>query len=232
MNSVKIENFLKYDAELIRLLKQQTEDHLYSEQSTTNMRHKSAWRCAEFHPCKRTECSSCMERRRQYFVFMAKQYSIEVGLNRHATVTWPLSKSDDAWNRLQSLSKMLPQRVTGRIGPFIRVLAIGLKSDAPHTHYMIRSDSEDVFKKIIKKYSPHGSRVSLKTEFIYDVENLLNYLYEINFMPTASDPRRIKGMRLISGSRGKFTYSYPNSVQWKIYEQLLREFQCQGQLHN
>lgn len=208
--------------EITELWTEQQEDHFLSERSTENTRRKTVWRCTEYNPCRRTDCAGCMERRRRYFVFMGVRHALNLDLNKHATITWPLHPGESAWERLLSLSEMIPKRLTGRIGPFMRVLAIG-RHEAPHVHYLIRSDFEQTFETLAKNHSPSGSRIFIDIEAIHDLEGLLNYLFTKNFGPTVNDPRKIKGMRIISGSRGGLTYSYPKKEHWMRYERLLAE---------
>lgn len=171
-------------------------------------------KCREFRPCKRTICWDCQERRRAYFVEAGTLLAEKKGLNLHVTVTWSLSSGDTPWEGLVDLSAVLSKRLTGRIGPFIRTLAIG-KRDAPHVHYLINADFKKRFYFLAKSNCPKGSRIFIDSELTYDVSGLLDYFFNRNFTPTVNDPRRVKGIRLLSGSREKMTYSYPRTKHWK-----------------
>ncbi len=174
-------------------------------------------RCREFWPCKRTHCDSCQERRRHYFTEAAAWFAMARGMNLHCSISWPLDEGADPWHQIVYLSSMLSTHLTGRIGPFIRTLALG-KQDTPHVHYLINADFKDRFYQLAKENSPEGSRIFIDDELVKNVGGLLDYFFVKNFSPSVNDPRRIKGTRLLSGSRGEFTYSYPKTRHWKLLE--------------
>lgn len=176
-------------------------------------------RCRKCWPCKRTHCSGCQERRRHYFTEAASWFAKERGMNLHCTISWPLDDGTDPWHQLVYLSSMLSDHLTGRIGPFIRTLALG-KQDTPHVHYLINADFKERFYSLAKANSPLGSRVFIDHKLATDIESLLDYFFVKNFTPSVNDPRRIKGIRLLSGSRGEFTYSYPKARHWKQLEKI------------
>lgn len=217
MNQTQIEIENEYKGNCFKA-KRHVPSHLYGAGATENSARKTV-RCREFRPCKRTECTPCQERRRGYFVEAGRLLAEEKGLNLHATISWPLTDNECSWERLLNLSSMLSRKLTGRIGPFIRTLAIG-KSDTPHVHYLINEDFKDRFYEIVKKNSPAGCRVFIDSELVKDVSGLLDYFFKMNFSPTVNDPRKVKGMRLISGSRGRITYSYPKTPHWKMLKEL------------
>lgn len=171
--------------------------------------------CREFRPCKRTICEDCQERRRHYFTEAAGYFATERGLDLHCTISWPLDEGMDPWHQLVYLSSMLSTHLTGRIGSFIRTLAIGGKRDTPHVHFLINGDFKERFYQLAKTKSPDGSRIFIDSESVRNVRGLLDYFFVKNFTPSVNDPRRIKGIRLLSGSRGEFTYSYPKTRHWK-----------------
>ena len=110
-NHIKNENL---NPKLTALIGQQQEDHFMSERSTENT-PCTVWRCSKYHPCRRTTCPECLERRRQYFVYMVGRFATERGLNKHTTITWPLQSGESAWERLSSLSMMLSKCLTGTV---------------------------------------------------------------------------------------------------------------------
>lgn len=205
---------------IANLVEQQVDDHFQSERSTSNTA-RTVWRCAEHNPCRRTDCDSCMERRRQYYVCMGARHARSLGLDKHVTLSWLLGPGEIAWERLVTMSSMIPKRLTGRIGPFMRVLAIG-DADTPHVHYLIRSEFEHRFILLAREHSPNQARTRIGCpKEIYDMEGILDYFFVKNFAPTAIDPRKVKGTRLLSGTRGDLTYGYPRSQHWNRYEDLL-----------
>lgn len=189
-------------------------DHFIGAGATENS-ERIVRRCREFMPCKRTSCDECQERRRHYFTEAATAFAIERGMNLHCTISWPRGEGEDPWHQLVYLSSMLSKCLTGRVGPFIRTLALGRQEDTPHVHYLINADFKDRFYSLAKGNSPEGSKVFIDTELVKNIGNLLDYFFVKNFTPSVNDPRRIKGIRLLSGSRGKFTYSYPKTRHWK-----------------
>lgn len=118
---------------------------------------------------------------------------------------------------------MMSERLTGRVGPFIRTLAIGLRKEAPHVHYLIRPDRAEMLEKLVKKYAPEGTRKFIDVEAAYDVSGLLDYFFQKNFLPSVTDPNRIKGVRLISGCRG-ITYGYPKKAHWVELARIRNEY--------
>ncbi len=172
-------------------------------------------RCGKWRPCKRMECVGCVERRLDYFLRATTFLINKHGIDCHCTISLPLSENDDVWLRLQSLSAILTEKLTGRIGPFVRILALGKEKGTPHVHYLIQEKYFKAFESVAKKSSPKKTRISQKE--IYGIHGLLEYLFISNFLPTDTHPDKIKGIRLISGSRG-ITYGYPRKKHWKHLE--------------
>ncbi|MGE0525672.1 MAG: hypothetical protein AB7G93_11300 [Bdellovibrionales bacterium] len=136
-------------------------------------------------------------------------------LRLHCTITLHHSDFDDPWLRLPTLSSLLTDCLNKKIGPFIRTLALGRSKRTPHVHYLIRPSSAETLEALIREHFPDGSRAFIDSQPAYDVPSLLDYHFRQNFLPTATDPNRIKGLRLISGSRGEMTFGFPQSVHWK-----------------
>lgn len=185
---------------------------------TARAGQSKAWKCGgQRRPCKRMECDGCAERRRLYFVESATILASRKMLDLHCTVTLPCSEYDDPWLKLSTLSTILSKRLTGKIGPFIRTLAIGEEKRAPHVHYLIRSDRSERLYAIMKTYAPKDTRIYVDTEVAFNIEALLDYFFKKNFLISINTPDRIKGIRLLSGSRG-ITYGYPKARHWKALE--------------
>lgn len=193
-------------------------NHLEGAGATLNRKSPrvTGFKCGGWRrPCRRMECNLCAEIRRQYFVeagtFMVKK----LGLLLHCTITLHHSEFDDPWLRLPTLSILLTDHLNKKIAPFIRTLALGRSRRTPHVHYLIRPSNAETLEALIREHFPDGSRAFIDSQPAYDVPGLLDYHFRQNFLPTATDPNRIKGLRLISGSRGVMTFGFPKAPHWK-----------------
>ncbi len=177
-------------------------------------------KCHYWRPCKRKSCEQCMKRHRQYFVEMGEFYTIQRGLNLHATISWlKRNCNDDPHIMCVALAHNMSKALSGKIGPFIRVTGIGRKKGTPHLHYLVRYEVGELLKSRAEQHSPPGSIVWKDKKVVYDHRGILGYLFDQNFTLAALDPERIKGMRLISGSRG-MTYGYPRKKHWEALQKI------------
>ncbi|PIU01288.1 MAG: hypothetical protein COT74_01945 [Bdellovibrionales bacterium CG10_big_fil_rev_8_21_14_0_10_45_34] len=179
------------------------------------------WKCGgAYRPCKRLECEGCEDRRKSYFVEAATLLALSRGMIFHCTISL-IGDPSDAWYRLLTLSSGLSKYLTGKIGPFIRCLSVDPESSTPHVHYLIPGDKLQIFQRLCKKYLPPEQRVFVARSVAYDVEGLLEYFWS-NFMDAMTDPQRIKGLRLLSGTRG-ITYGYPRKRHYLALQEMKQE---------
>lgn len=176
------------------------ETEFKSTGGTSNSRKRPRIRCIPSWPCKRMVCSVCVRRRREYFINSGTQFSKRNHLESHVVVSWPLQQDEDPWlvlvQRMPELSKALS---SAPVGPYIRTLGVGAEH-CPHVHFLVRCDSSLLIKKTIDGWD--NWKCNLHIDSVYDVEGLLGYFYDQNFLPAYNNPARAKRIRILSASRG------------------------------
>lgn len=183
------------------------------------------------HPCtKRRECrrcNHCMDKWRKHFITEGVAHIKQHTLNSTIAVSTlrPLAITDP-WLTLSGLSTACSRLLSGRIGPYIKVLGIEPKKrnkdgtfETPkfgeafqfvilHIHYILKNDAASIAQRLAAKKIPHvgvGKIIHLQ-----DPENYLGYLFDENAKPTFCDPDRIKGTRCITASR-PMRYGFPRT---------------------
>lgn len=169
--------------------------------STLNSRKKI--RCVVTRPCKRMDCFNCRQKRREFFVNAGLAFAKEKKLDLHLVISWRETTYQDSWLRLAERSRILSKSLSSlKIGAYIRVLCvdeIGYER-FPHMHYLINHQSVEKFEKVyVKKLK--RPRSSMFVTDAYEIEGLLGYFFDQNFLPAHRDLERIKGTRIISASR-------------------------------
>lgn len=186
---------------------------LYLKDGSTLNSRKRPSRCSFNYPCKRMNCTNCIERRRRYFVVSGVLFSESRKLDTHLIISWRwrdhITWKDysgkkfvtelDQWPKLLNRSTVLSKTMSGiKAKPYIRVLAIGEKG-CPHIHFLT---TKAVAKKITKIYKKYWfDQADLKIDRVYDHRGLLGYFFDKNFLPTVNHPNKPKGIRLITASR-------------------------------
>ncbi len=177
--------------------------------------------CTFQRPCKRHNCDQCQPKRRQYITVVGAHVARLRGLNFHCGITTtvgPQGRDDrDPWQVANTLATNVSRTLRGRIGPFIRVAAVSYKAQYsfPHLHFIIQRPVTEKFLYLLRrKFGKKRMHVWADPNPTYDIEGLLGYLFDQNYLPAVSDPNRIKGRRVWSGSRG-LCYGYPNKHELK-----------------
>jgi len=186
---------------------------------TLNSRTKKV-RCSppHFH-CKRIDCETCMILRRDWIVKNGVELAMQNDLNVQLIVAfpwWPKIRRKghetdvDSLQKLISNASILAKKMSGvKARPYIRFIAIG-KKGCPHFHFIVSNKTADKIEKICKKI--WSSKVVIEKSSIYNVKELLGYFFDQNFYPTYFHPDKVKGTRLISGSR-PMKCGFPNKKQ-------------------
>ena len=178
-----------------------------NDEVTLNSRNKKI-RCSDKFRCKRMTCEVCMRIRRRYFVENGVKFASVNALDTHLIVSWHWSSivkmdnyhvEQDQWLPLVVRTGILSKKMSGvKAKPYIRVLAIG-KKGCPHIHFILSEAVANKVRKICDKR--WGKKVETNHIRIHDVQQLLGYFFDQNFLPTVNRLDRIKGIRLITASR-------------------------------
>ncbi len=193
---------------------------------TLNSRNKKI-RCSppNFY-CKRIECETCMNLRRDWIVWNGCELAKKNNLNIQMVVSFnwwvKIQRKDevtdvDNLQRLIANASTLAKKMSGvKARPYIRFIAIG-KKGCPHFHFILSKSTADKIEKISKKI--WMNKAVIETSAVYDVKNFLGYLVDQNFFPTYFHPSKIKGTRLISASR-PMKCGFPSNEQiYKMYNE-------------
>lgn len=166
-------------------------------------------RCSPNRNCKRMSCRKCAKLRRDYFIKCGLLCGTQWALDSFVTVSWKWSDdSDNSWciaiNNMDKLSKKMN---SNRIRPYIRVLAVG-KKNCPHVHFSIsKSHSQKLAAVVTQIWKKRA--VNIQIQPIQDLEGLMGYFFDQNYLVSQLDPNRVKGIRLITASR-PMPYGFPN----------------------
>lgn len=173
---------------------------------TPNCPLTTSTRCYLARPCRRiTKCRSCKNLRRKFFIKEAKRFCITNNLLLHAVITWKRSNSECPWSTLRRSVRELYIGRTIRSEKYIRVAAIGEKTEAAHIHLLLNERGKRLLKNRAKRLTKN-CRFHVKA--VHNLTKLLGYLYDQNFILSSQMSSKPKGIRLISGSRG-ISYGFP-----------------------
>jgi len=125
----------------------------------------------------------------------------------------------DNFIKLISKTSILSKKMSGiKARPFIRVVAIG-KKNCPHMHIICGANTMTKIEKICSKI--WANQYEIVSNDIYNIDGLLGYFFDQNFYPTYFHPDRIKGIRLITGSR-PMRCGFPSNKQiYEMYNQTI-----------
>ena len=178
--------------------------------ATLNSQPRRVIKCSLWHPCKRMFCDGCMSRRRHYFVEEGAKFVRSKGVDRFSTVSWPLQKGEEPWGKLSHLVPKLSKNLSGHLGPFIRTIGIGDKR-TPHLHCLVKQSGNLFLERYSKNNGP--GETSFNSKAIYDLEGLLGYIFDHNFLDAHLDSERPKRTKVLTCSRG-FRVGYPPKQYW------------------
>lgn len=178
--------------------------------------------CRERRPCKRTDCSNCNRRRREYFIDRASIDIRKEQLLWHVVVNFPnnIEHNHDCWFHFRKTSRDFSKAISGRVGPFIRTFGIGEKAQNGHVHFFVNKSAIVLMRRTGKNLGLSSSNITGRRVHELEVRTLLSYFYDRNFLVVSNHPEKIKGLRVMSGSRSGMSYGYPSK---KHYEELKRK---------
>ena len=183
----------------------------FREGSTLNSRLalRRPLRCSDNWPCKRMTCPSCRYRRRNHFINNGVRFAEEHGINVHCVVSWPLQFGENPWGKILRHSPVLSKAMSGKIGKYIRTIGIGERCATPHVHYLVQEEAFQLFREKARQLGPQETLIfPERFEVAQDLEGLLGYFFDRNFLLAFLDSERPKRTRIISGSRG-LSYGFP-----------------------
>lgn len=170
---------------------------LNSESDCVNTK---AVHCFTARPCKRDTCPRCMAVRREYFCKEGAEFVEAHNLLSFVTIRFKDGRKANPWVTLFNEFDLLWRAAYRHPAPkFIRCLAIGTENDTPHVHFIVAEDFGRELQMISRLLQIECTSTA---EPIYDVENLLGYLFDVNFAETSTRLDRPRGRRLLSASRG------------------------------
>lgn len=162
---------------------------------------KPTIRCTKTRPCKCIKnCEICRKIRREYFIQTWAVFGKQWRLDTHVMITWKQSPDNHSWNILLNAIQRFSKFGSGRrFGKYVRVISVS-EDGAPHVHILTnKKTSIDILRLVKSKWKLNNNSVKVDPE--YDIEGLLGYFFDQNFLFSFCDPERPKRIRLLSGSR-------------------------------
>ena len=176
--------------------------------STTNS--ETWFVCKENMYCKRIWCDRCKNIRREYWIESGTIHCSDRGKLAHVVIPW--GEGARNWNTLAGSHQVLRDRLPRRHWSFFMYChGMGKKEDHPHTHYILKESSSEALLQYASKFGAKFARKHITS--IYQVPELLGYLYDKNVVPSLMAKTRPKGMNTIGGTRG-ISYGFPKL--WQI----------------
>jgi hypothetical protein len=149
-------------------------------------------------------CLSCRKWRRNHFLAEGSRFAEEKQLSRHVTIKWRRTNSIEAWGRVLSSTSTLTRAMSGaKAGPYIRVIDLGENGrTTPHVHFLVGEQTAITAIRIARKKFSDRKAVNIRNDKVYELRGLLGYFFDKNAVPSFLDPNRVKGVRILSASRG------------------------------
>lgn len=169
--------------------------------------------CYEGRPCKLTSCKTCVWKRRNYFIDSAILEIERNNLFWEVILNFPSNEENgwNAWFHFRVTFRNLSKSMSRGIGPFIRTLGIGKNLGNGHVHFLVSKESALFIRRVAKAKGISSNNIIFKhIPSLRDARNVLGYLYDQNFLVVSNHPEKIKGLRVITGSRFGFSYGYPS----------------------
>lgn len=184
-------------------------------------------KCKSSFLCKRMTCSSCQSIRRARFVKYGLKHCQMNQLSTHLIITWKKASFEkDPWQELLSSNRILSQSISSkRAGHFIKVISLSMENKTPHVHYVVSKSTAKKITRVSREKWRNNLVICEKLIKKNQIENVLGYLFDRNYIPSILDSERPKGVRLLTASRpmktgffsgyGSYQKSRLNSVKQK-----------------
>lgn len=190
--------------------------HLPKNYASICINSKGTQRCHPSRPCRKMTCNFCAENRRSYFIKQGVEFIEKNQIFTFLTVAFKVEEERKSyeWNDLFVNSKKIwSQFYRHPVSKYIKCLALGLKDSKPHNHLVLDKKGADRFLKISREVL-HNDITDTDMREVTDPNDLLGYLFDMNFKPSFCRDDRPPRIRLLTASRG-LKCGFPDDAIWK-----------------